>query len=131
MKMKKWQSKSKSNDLANLGRAFGKFRNGNTNKIRRYPLRLRRNAVGTLNLGFNASEVARASGVNVQSILNWRKDLSLLAPPPKELEIEDESMIATPVDEVARVFLRSGVCIELSAKALTASFFKRIIGDAP
>lgn len=131
MKIKNRQSKINSKNLINLGRAFGKFRNGNTRKIRRYPLKLQRKAVETLSLGFNASEVARASGVDVQSIFNWRKSISLLAPPPRELELEDVAMVVAPVDEVAKVFLPSGVCIELSAKALSASFLKRIVGDAP
>ena len=131
MKIKNRQSQIKSKDLINLGRTFGKFRNGNTRKIRRYPLKLQRKAIEVLSLGFTASEIARASGVDVQSIFNWRKSISLLAPPPRELELEDVAMVAAPVDEVVKVFLPSGVFIELSAMALSASFLKRITGDAP
>ncbi len=109
------------------------------NKKCHYPKSLQALAVKALDKGFNAEEVAKASGVTAKSVYNWRnlnsstkkkserplRQLKLVGEPSVSQAAQIES---TKEAKSARIILSSGVLIEILPEDLSTDLLLRLCG---
>ena len=117
-------SASNKAQLVSVDQAFRRFRRDRTGGRLIYPSSLRRLAAKAVRDGEAAGAVARSAGVSEQSICNWLKEHQ--AGGAQELMVVPEtpgpSSERAGVSELARIYLCSGVVIEVPMAALTSSF---------